>query len=223
MTGTCVTPTPQPTPAPLSPTGPAPVRTDDLRLAELVELVPAAAAGDRRAFTELVRRYRPLVTQLARRYSDRAADADDVTQEVWIKLWEHLGDIEQPEALPGWLRRVTANVAFRIQRRDGRLVPGEVAEVPSCEHTEESGIRHTILRDVRDTLDVALGRLKASDRRLLELLMIDDRPDYRAVSQLIERPVGSIGPTRQRIFQRLRRDPDVCRLAPGGVAVTLPT
>jgi RNA polymerase sigma factor (sigma-70 family) len=183
---------------------------------DLPRLVERAAAGDREAFAQLVAAHRSLVTHVARRYVSRSADADDVAQEVWIKLWEHLDTIERPEALPGWLRRVTTNVAFRLQARGARVVVGEVDDLPSTELTEDLGLRRTLLGDVRVAVEGALGRLKASDRRLVELLMIEDRPDYRAVSRQINRPVGSIGPTRQRIFERLRHDPDIGRLARTG-------
>jgi RNA polymerase sigma factor (sigma-70 family) len=182
--------------------------------AELVRLVEAAAAGDRVAFTRLVDLYRPLVTLVACRYVSRRADTDDIVQEVWIKLWEHIGAIERPEALPGWLRRVTTNVAFRFHSRNGRLVASDVAELPATDVTEDLGLRRSVLGEVQGAVGQALGRLKPSDRQLVELLMVDDRPDYRAVSRQIDRPVGSIGPTRQRIFERLRRDPAINRLDP---------
>jgi RNA polymerase sigma factor (sigma-70 family) len=182
--------------------------------AELARLVGDAAAGDREAFAELVSAHRALVTQVARRYVSRSADADDVVQEVWIKLWQHLGAIEKPEALPGWLRRVTTNVAFRLQSRNARMVVGDVDELPALDLTEDLGLRRTILLEVQGVVGQALGRLKASDRRLIELLMAEDRPDYRAVSRQVDRPVGSIGPTRQRIVERLKRDPAINCLAP---------
>jgi RNA polymerase sigma factor (sigma-70 family) len=189
--------------------------------AELSRLVAAASHGDRDAFSQLVSMYRTLVTQVARRYVSRNADVDDVVQEVWIKLWEHLDTIERPEALPGWLRRVTTNVAFRLHARGSRLVFGDVADVPALDLTDDVGVHRTILIDVQGAVGQALGRLKDSDRQLVELLMVEDRPDYRAVSQQINRPVGSIGPTRQRIFERLRRDPAINRLAPTGAMAVL--
>jgi RNA polymerase sigma factor (sigma-70 family) len=184
----------------------------DLR-ADVVELVRMAAAGDRGAFGELVARYRPFVTRVARQFSSSGADADDVAQEVWLTLWMNLDRIESPEALHGWLRRVTTNQAFRVQARSARLVLGrDVAEVPGGDQTEEVGLRHTGLAEAHEAVHEALGRLKAADRQLVELLMVEDRPDYRAVSRTINRPVGSIGPTRQRIFDRLRQDPAIDQL-----------
>jgi RNA polymerase sigma factor (sigma-70 family) len=195
---------------------PAPARRrSDADVAALDHLVPATAAGDRRAFAELVTRYRPLVAGVARRHVSRAADVEDVVQEVWIALWLHVGAIERPRALPGWLRRVTMHAALRAQARSGRLVASdEMDDVVSDEHTEEQGLARSGRAELHDAVEGALGRLRAGDRRLVELLMADDRPDYRSVSRALDRPVGSIGPTRQRVFDRLRRDPALERVAP---------
>jgi RNA polymerase sigma factor (sigma-70 family) len=179
---------------------------------EVSELVRRAAAGDREAFRDLVERYGPFVTQVARRFSCCAADADDVAQEVWCTLWAHLDRIESPELLHAWLRRVTTNRAFRVQARTVRLVPGwDAGEQPGTDQTEEVGLRRTGRAETHSAVHEALARLKAADRQLVELLMVQDRPDYRSVSRVVNRPVGSIGPTRQRIFERLRRDPDIGR------------
>jgi RNA polymerase sigma factor (sigma-70 family) len=195
---------------------PAPARRrSDADIAALDHLVPATAAGDRRAFAELVTRYRPLVAAVARRHVSRQADVDDVVQDVWIALWQHVGAIERPRALPGWLRRVTVHAALRAQARSGRLVAiGEVDDLVSDEQTEELGVARSGRAELHQAVQGALGRLRTGDRRLVELLMADDRPDYRSVSRAIDRPVGSIGPTRQRVFDRLRRDPELERVAP---------
>jgi DNA-directed RNA polymerase specialized sigma24 family protein len=60
-------------------------------------------------------------------------------------------------------------------------------------------------------LKAALMDLRPADRRLVLLLSKDDRPDYRTISALVDRPVGSIGPTRQRALERLRRRPELAR------------
>jgi DNA-directed RNA polymerase specialized sigma24 family protein len=53
--------------------------------------------------------------------------------------------------------------------------------------------------------------LRPEDRRLVLLLSEHDRPDYRTISRLVDRPVGSIGPTRQRALERMRRQPELAR------------
>ena len=53
----------------------------------------------------------------------------------------------------------------------------------------------------------AVRELRPDNRRLIELLAADDPPDYRTASKMLNRPMGSIGPTRQRVLERLRRQP----------------
>ena len=72
---------------------------------------------------------------------------------------------------------------------------------------DESGpMRRLARQTTNDSVNGALKRLREADRRLMEMLMDTDRPDYASISRRTERPLGSIGPTRQRILSRLRRD-----------------
>src|SRR5215469_3835272 len=64
------------------------------------QLVRASASGDQAAWNELVRRYARLVMAVIRSYRLTTADAQDVSQTVWLRLVEHLGSLREPEALP---------------------------------------------------------------------------------------------------------------------------
>jgi DNA-directed RNA polymerase specialized sigma24 family protein len=60
----------------------------------------------------------------------------------------------------------------------------------------------------------ALRTLRPDDRRVVVLLAGERQPDYRSVSRLVNRPIGSIGPTRQRALDRLRRQPSLAGIDP---------
>ena len=107
---------------------------------EISRLVRASAKGDEAAWNELVRRYAPLVRAVIRSYHLSAADAQDISQTIWLRLVEHLTSLRQPEALPGWLVTTTQRECQRqIQRRrwvlpvdpqtDGTMQQGDVADV----------------------------------------------------------------------------------------------
>ena len=53
------------------------------------------------------RRYLPLMLSVVRRHRLQDAKAEDVAQTVWLRLVEHLGDIREPRALPGWIVTTT--------------------------------------------------------------------------------------------------------------------
>ena len=98
--------------APMKPT-PTPYADPDA----LPELVALALQGNQRAWQDLVQRYSPLVSSVIRRYRMNDSDADDVRQNLWMRLVEHLKDIREPRALPGWVMTTTRNEAIRVLRR----------------------------------------------------------------------------------------------------------
>ena len=90
---------------------------------EVATLVQASAKGDETAWNALVRRYAPLVLAVIRSYQLAAADVQDVSQTVWLRLVEHLADLRAPEALPGWLITTTQRECRRYQRRAQQALP----------------------------------------------------------------------------------------------------
>lgn len=184
---------------------------------QIAALVGLACGGDRGALEEIVERCSPLVRSVARRYLDNAAEVDDVTQEVWLSFTEHIDRIETPASTPAWLVQVATHAAWRTQRRNGRQTPtADVGEWASPDDTEDVGIRRADYDRTRTAVQAALDGLAPGDRRLVELLVSNDRPDYRRVALVSGRPIGSIGPTRQRIFARLRRQPALAACAGTG-------
>jgi RNA polymerase sigma factor (sigma-70 family) len=175
-------------------------------------LVQRARAGDSAAVASVVDRCGPMVRAVARRYVT-GAEVDDVTQEVWLAFFEHMGQIQVPAATRGWLVRVTTRAAWRARRKHDRAVPTAEADdlLAAPDDTEERGMRSAGLGSTAPHLQAALLDLRPEDRRLVLLLSEGDRPDYRAISRMVDRPVGSIGPTRQRALQRLRRQPELAR------------
>src|SRR5512146_2115266 len=80
------------------------------------DLVARAGNGDKQAWDALVERYAPLIWSICRRHGLGDADAEDVGQNVWLKLVDQLGTIRVPAALPGWLATTTRRECGRILR-----------------------------------------------------------------------------------------------------------
>lgn len=117
-----------------------------------------------RAFEALMRRHGARIQQLARRFATSPADAEDLTQEVMLKVFFELPRFRGKSAFTTWLWRVTANVCIDHQRRrDARpmLVPlGNDGDEPEP-------------RDMADPIAAAGDRLDV--QRLLRQLMPEDR------------------------------------------------
>jgi RNA polymerase sigma factor (sigma-70 family) len=172
---------------------------------EVEQLVHAARAGDHGAWNELVDHFLPLVTGVIRKFRLPTADADDVNQTVWLRLVEHLDDIREPRALPGWLVTTARNESLRIIRLRGRDTPTDPQSVMMERPADTPEMDADLLREERaQALRDALEELPEGRRRLLLLLMSDPPLSYDEISTRLDIPIGSIGPTRARALEQLR-------------------
>ena len=171
----------------------------------LAHLTREAAAGGEDAWRTLVALLDPMLHSIARGYRLSEADADDVVQITWGRALLHLDRLDDPGAVAGWLAVTARREAMRTLQRGVRELPA--AEPPEPEATEPAPEQATIDRERGTGLRAAIARLSGRQRELLTLLV--DRPEisYEEVSRTIGMPVGSIGPTRERAFERLRCDP----------------
>jgi RNA polymerase sigma-70 factor (ECF subfamily) len=95
------------------------------RGAEAAELVSRAKAGDTAAFDELVRKYRPRVYALALTLTGQASDADDITQDAFLKAYHKLPEFEGRSEFFTWIYRITLHRALNAKRdrKRRRIVP----------------------------------------------------------------------------------------------------
>ncbi len=187
---------------------------EDLTTAELFAKVQA---GDQSAWDVLVGRFSSLLWGVARGHRLDTATAGDVVQTVWLKLVENLDSIREPAALPGWLSVTARRECLRVLRLQGRTRPTDTDDLVVVE-ADDDPVDTSVLVEERDqTLWAAFERLGEKCRRLLRVLMADPAPAYEEVSEALDMPIGSIGPTRGRCLNRLREllEPDVSGAAPG--------
>ncbi|HET6953166.1 MAG TPA: sigma-70 family RNA polymerase sigma factor [Acidimicrobiales bacterium] len=190
-------------------------RTDDQDGAQIADMVLRARAGDRAAIGDIVERCTPMLRALARRYVTDHAEIDDVLQDVWLTFVQNLDRIREPAATRGWLVRVLTHTAWRAQSRARRSVPTEdVGDGAAHDDTEGAALRCVWRAELRARLTPALRALRPADRRLVVLLAGEGQPDYRTLSSLVNRPIGSLGPTRQRALARMRRHPSLADVGP---------
>jgi RNA polymerase sigma factor (sigma-70 family) len=172
---------------------------------EIAGLVLAASAGDRRAWDALVREFDGLISAVARGHRLCDADAADVAQATWLKLCEHLSRLNEPARVGAWLATTARRECLRVLRtRDRQVLLGE--DAPERE-SSDAPPDATVLNLERDAaLWRSFACLRARDQVLLRLLVVEPSPPYAEISAVLDMPIGSIGPTRQRALERLRRE-----------------
>ncbi|HTS28952.1 MAG TPA: sigma-70 family RNA polymerase sigma factor [Bryobacteraceae bacterium] len=130
-------------------------------------VLDAAKAGDLAAFEQIMRQYERMVLVTALRLLGSLADAQDVSQEVFLKLYRNLGKVESSAAFPGWLYRVTVNACHDLRRRRPPSVPMEDAgEMPSGEADPQ---QQTAAGERRRVLEMSLRILSEKEREALVL------------------------------------------------------
>ena len=163
----------------------------------------------------LVERFNPLISAVTRRYRLAPSDASDVRQTVWLRLVEHIEDLREPRALPGWIATTTRNEAQRVlsARRRVHLVDPQVQshrlDRPSHVDLDENLLR----QETQAAVHAGLNELRPEHRDLLILLFADPELSYQEISRKLGIPTGSIGPTRARSLQKLHATTPIRLLA----------
>jgi RNA polymerase sigma factor (sigma-70 family) len=179
--------------------------------ADLERIVAAAASGDPAAWTALTGRFGARVRAVARSHRLSAADAEDVVQTTWMRLLEHIDRIREPRAVGVWLETAAARESLRVLRSGRRERPTD-DEATMERPVAPVDIDQLVCDERRTALAAAVDGLGGRQQRLVALLFSDPEPSYKAISDMLGVPIGSIGPTRARALARLRADERLARV-----------
>ncbi|MEO6724746.1 MAG: sigma-70 family RNA polymerase sigma factor [Blastocatellia bacterium] len=170
-------------------------------LAQPDEALARAKNDDQAAFAELVREHQAMVYSLARYFLRDAAIAEDMAQEVFIHLYQHLASIESPAHLKFWLRKVTGHRCIDYARRQkSQAVKSSVSlddapEPVSLFEMPDSMMRSTIRRFV-STLP--------EKPRLVVTLRYQEDLDPTEIARILEMPLNTVKSHLRRSLAILR-------------------
>ena len=179
----------------------------------VADLVEGARNHEQQAWDALIERYAPLVWSICRRNRLDQAEASDVSQDVWLWLVEQLDRIRDPAALPGWLATTTQRECYRFVRAARRA--HSVERVVDAEDIPDPTViveQELLADELHIVLHQAFTELPTSYQQLLALLIHDPPLSYAEISARLGIPVGTIGPTRRRCLEKLRRCPALAAL-----------
>ena len=183
------------------------------------ELVRRAQAGDADAFALLAKQFERRVYTLALYYTREPGDAEDLSQEVWLKAFSALGQFRSEAGFYTWLRQITVNTFLNHRRAEAALrgrresppTPGpdpgpgeeEYAAVPAdCrpQRVEEDLHRRILVEKVFR----ALGEL-TPQQRLVFLLKHREGMTYEEISKVFDCSTGTVKKALFRALAKLRR------------------
>ena len=174
-------------------------------------LIHACRRGDAEAWEALVNRYQRLIFSIPRRSGLNEDLAAEVFQHVFTTLVEQLPNIEQPQRIKAWLVTTARRETWRVSRgeRASQAAAGNGDWEDNAVTLQDGDPlpEETIVRlEEQHTVYTAVSQLDDRCRQLLTMLFYDrDRLPYAEIAATLGTSEGSIGPTRARCLEKLRR------------------
>lgn len=174
---------------------------------EDAELVELAKGGDVRAYGELVDRYREISFRTAYLIARNSADAEDATQDAFVKAYYALDRFRTADPFRPWILRIVSNEARNRRRSAGRRErlalrvierrgPGDAAPSPDAA---------AIANETRRTMFAALEALPERDRQVIACRYLLELSEAETATTLGVRP-GTVKSRLSRALARLRRE-----------------
>jgi len=143
------------------------------------QLIARLQAGDESAVQELAERYTPRIFQLAMRHMKNREDAEEVTQDVLVKVYRKVGEFRGDSALSSWIYRITFNTAMS-RLRNGRLAKAAEKERDRLESGASAEDRARLMREPIDWSHMPDDELLRIQLRQAVTAAIADLPEiYR--------------------------------------------
>jgi RNA polymerase sigma-70 factor (ECF subfamily) len=181
-------------------------------------LVERFRKGDMQAFGSLVAKYQDRLYNVILRMCPRAADAEELAQEAFLKAMERIGQFRGQSRFYTWLFRIAANLTISHRRRGGRLkfqsltAPDEMDSPQAdgvtaalAEHRSPGPVAAAISAETGRRVDEALAQLDEEFRVVVVLRDIEDM-DYTDMAEVLDVPIGTVKSRlhRARIMLRER-------------------
>ena len=172
----------------------------------LARLCQQTLPEDTRAFEALVGQSKARVYATAYRLMGNRDDAEDQAQEVFVKVYRGIKDLDDPAMVTAWIYRLTVNTCFDALRKRGRSPTAPLAAPPSGDGDEEPQYADpnaaapeeaALRRELRECLERVLQRLDPGERAVLVLRDVEGRP-YQEIAETLA--VG-LGAAKMRIHR----------------------
>jgi RNA polymerase sigma-70 factor (ECF subfamily) len=170
---------------------------------EEAQLVRRSAAGDQDAFRTLVLHHHRRVLNIAYRALGDAALAEDVAQEVFIKVYRHLPSYRHEKPFTHWLHRIAANtVTDAVRRRRSALSLDALEQAPASAAPDPQDV--AAQQDMQRAVRRAIAELPSHYRDALALRVFHEL-SYQEIAATLDVPIGTVM-SRLNAAKRILRD-----------------
>lgn len=181
---------------------------EELKGARDAELVARSKAGDTVAFGELVRRYQKPVFRIVLRMVKSQDDADDLTQDTFVRAYRGLKTFKEEYDFHPWLYRIAVNQAINFINRRKRQAAVDLDDVPEGDikagPEPESPVQAASRSELLTHLEGALESLP-EDQRTVFLLRVQEGLSYEEIAKAMGTPKGTVMSRLARARMALRK------------------
>jgi RNA polymerase sigma factor (sigma-70 family) len=167
------------------------------------QLVSRCRAGDQAAWNELVERFSRYVYAICTQaFQLSAHDAEDVFQEVFARVYEHLDRLRSDDAVRPWIAQLTRRLCIDRYRSGGREAPSDFEEL-------DSPVIDEALAGLDDALTVRASLDAVGDpcREILDRFFCRDE-SYKSIGDALDIPAGTIASRISRCLDKVRSELD---------------
>lgn len=176
------------------------------------DLVRAAQAGDRAAFGELFERFQPTILAIANRRLRSTADAQELTQDVFVQAMQKIDQLRTPECFIGWLRQITVRMAINKSVRKAPAISVEPEMLEATVSDAGSPVDAVLAGERKDQVRAGLDRLGEMDRDTLVAFYVQGQ-SLLQMSDQFEAPLGTIKRRLHVARKRLAKEVDELAVA----------
>ena len=169
-------------------------------------VVTMARTGDRSAFEDLVRRRQSSIRGLMKRCCGDNTLADDLAQQVFLRMWLKIRMLRKPEAFPAWLKRLAISIWLQYLRKHDAL--------RNADELSDTDTQETETKSVGMDLDQALATL-SNPVRLCIVLSYQEGMSHTEIAELMGMPLGTVKSHINRGAQKLQKALSAYKDTPG--------
>lgn len=166
------------------------------------EWLALAAAGDQDAFTRLVRRHQGKVFNLAYRFSHDRQDAEELAQEIFLKVWKYARTFKGRSAFSTWLYRLAVNTCLNYRQKKMDR-PASLPLLGDLAAADETGLE-VLAGERQNLLDQAMDALPARQKMALVLAGFEGK-SYEEIATMMDVSLSAVETLLFRARQNLGR------------------
>ncbi len=166
-----------------------------------IDIIAKAAGGDIEAFGDIYRKTSTFVYNVALRITNNSENADEVTQDVFMKIYKNFKNFNSLSSLNTWIYRITVNTAINRLKAEKRHTAGRIDYDPAVQPvSQKEAVRNNI--DSKERISVLLSALNPDQRACIVLREIEGL-NYREIARTLRINVNTVRSRLKRARQRL--------------------